>query len=140
MRPGYLLLLIKILSVVSESEITEHAVGAAIKVHKALGPGLLESAYKSCLFYEIIKSGLFVEREKAVPLIYAEVKLDCGLRTDLVIENKVIVDVKAVESLSEIHLKQTLTNLRLLDVRVGLLINFNVLRLKAGLKRVVNNF
>ena len=124
----------------SESEITEHAVGAAIKVHKALGPGLLESAYKSCLFYEIKKSGLFVEREKAVPLIYAEAKLDCGLRTDLVIENKVIVDVKAVESLSEIHLKQTLTNLRLLDVRVGLLINFNVLRLKAGLKRVVNNF
>jgi len=124
---------------VSESEITEHAVGAAIKVHKALGPGLLESAYKSCLFYEIKKSGLFVEREKAVPLIYAEAKLDCGLRTDLVIENKVIVDVKAVDSFSEIHLKQT-TNLSLLDVRVGLLMNFNVLRLKAGLKRVVNDF
>jgi GxxExxY protein len=131
---------IKILTVVTENEITELIIGTAIKVHKTLGPGLLESAYESCLYYEIFQSGLFVERQKAIPLIYAEVKLDCGYRADLVIESKVVVEVKAVESLNEIHLMQTLTHLRLLDVRVGLLINFNVLRLKAGLKRVVNNF
>ena len=113
---------------------------AAIKVHKALGPGLLESAYESCLSYEILQTGLFVERQKAIPLLYAEVKLDCGFRADLVIERKVIVEVKSVEALNEIHLMQTLTHLKLLDFRVGLLLNFNVIRLRAGLKRVVNNY
>ncbi|WP_276372682.1 GxxExxY protein [Chryseolinea sp. H1M3-3] len=123
-----------------ENEITEQIIGAAIKVHKTLGPGLLESAYESCLYYELVQTGLFVERQKAIPLIYAEVKLDCGYRADLVIERKVIVEVKSVEALNEIHLMQTLTHLKLSDVRVGLLINFNVIRLMAGLRRVANSF
>ncbi len=123
-----------------ENEITEQIIRAAIKVHKTLGPGLLESAYESCLYYELVQTGLFVERQKAIPLVYAEVKLDCGYRADLVIERKVIVEVKSVEALNEIHLMQTLTHLKLSDVRVGSLINFNVIRLITGLRRVVNNF
>ena len=127
-------------TVVSENEITEQIIRAAIKVHKSLGPGLLESAYESCLYYEIFQSGLFVERQKAIPLVYADVKLDCGYRADLLVERKVIIEVKSVEALNEIHIMQTLTHLKLLDFRVGLLINFNVVRLIAGVKRVVNNF
>ena len=123
-----------------ENEITEQIIRAAIKVHKTLGPGLLESAYESCLQHEILQCGLYVERQRAVPLVYAEVKLDCGYRADLVIERKVIVEVKSIEALNDIHLMQILTYLKLLDFRVGLLINFNVIRLTAGLKRVVNNF
>jgi GxxExxY protein len=91
---------------VSENEITERIIGAAIKVHKALGPGLFESAYESCLCYEIVQCGLFVERQKAIPLVYAEVKLDCGYRADLVIERKVIVEMKSVETLNEVHLSK----------------------------------
>jgi len=125
---------------VSENQITEQIIRSAIKVHKALGPGLLESAYEACLCYELLQAGLFVERQKAIPLIYAEVKLDCGYRADLVIERKVIIEVKSVEALNEVHFMQTLTRLKLLDFRVGLLINFNVARLTAGLKRIVNNF
>ena len=124
----------------SENQITEQIIRSAIKVHKALGPGLLESAYEACLCYELLQAGLFVERQKAIPLIYAEVKLDCGYRADLVIERKVIIEVKSVEALNEVHFMQTLTHLKLLDFRVGLLINFNVARLTAGLKRIVNNF
>lgn len=127
-------------TVVSENEITEQVIGAAIKVHKTLGPGLLESAYESCLFFEILQCGLFVERQKAIPVVYSDVKLECGYRADLVVERKVIVEIKAVEGLSEIHLMQTITHLRLLDLRVGLLINFNVIRLNKGLRRVVNNY
>jgi GxxExxY protein len=125
---------------VLENEITEQIIRAAIKVHKTLGPGLLESAYESCLHHELLQYGLHVERQRAVPLVYAEVKLDCGYRADLVIERKVIVEVKSIEALNDIHLMQILTYLKLLDFRVGLLINFNVIRLTAGLKRVVNNF
>lgn len=124
----------------SENEVTEQIIGAAIKVHKNLGPGLLESVYESCLYFEIFKSGLFVERQKPIPVVYAEVKLDCGYRADLVVERKVIIEIKSVEALNEIHLMQTITHLRLLDLRVGLLINFNVVRLTAGLRRVVNNY
>jgi GxxExxY protein len=125
---------------VLENEITEQIIRAAIKVHKTLGPGLLESAYQSCLHHEILQCGLHVERQRAVPVVYSAVKLDCGYRADLVIERKVIVEVKSIEALNEIHLMQILTYLKLLDFRVGLLINFNVVRLTAGLKRVVNNF
>ena len=124
----------------SENEITQRIIGCAIKVHKALGPGLLESAYEACLFYEIYKSGLFIERQKPIPLIYEEVKMDCGYRADLVIEGKVIVEVKSVEALNEIHLMQTLTHLKLINFKLGLLMNFNVLRLKDGIRRVANNF
>jgi len=123
----------------SENEISYQIIGCAIKVHRRLGPGLLGSAYESCLYYELLKAGLFTERQKPIPLIYDEVKLDCGYRADLVVEKKVIIEVKAVEALNEIHLMQTLTHIKLLDYRLGLLMNFNVPRLPEGVKRVVNH-
>jgi GxxExxY protein len=123
-----------------ENKITEKIIQCAIKVHTALGPGLLESAYKECLFYELLKSGLKVEKEKPLPLVYEEVKLECGYRVDLFVENSIVVEVKSVETLHDIHLAQTLTYLKLIGKRVGLLMNFNVLRLKNGIKRVVNGY
>ncbi len=123
-----------------ENKITEIIIGCAIKVHKALGLGLLESAYKECLFYEVKKTGLFTEKEKPLPLVYETVKLDCGYRIDLMSEKKVIVEVKSVEALNDIHLAQILTYLKLTDCRVGLLINFNVLKLTNGIRRVVNKY
>lgn len=120
--------------------ITEKVIGSAIKVHKALGPGLLESAYHACLYYELIKTGMFVEKEKPLPLIYEDVRLDCGYRMDLVIEKKIIVEVKSVDALTDIHLAQILTYLKLSNNRFGLLINFNVTLLKDGIKRVVNGY
>ena len=122
----------------TENEISEKVIACAIRVHSALGPGLLESAYEECLYYEISKLNLKVEKQKALPLIYEEVKLDVGYRIDLMVENKLIVEVKAVESLSDIHLAQLLTYLKLSDCRLGLLINFNVVLLKYGIKRVAN--
>lgn len=123
-----------------ENEITERIIHAAIKVHRTVGPGLLESVYESCLYSEIFNGGLHIERQKPVPVVYKDVKLECGFRADLIIERKVVVEVKSVESLNEVHFMQILTHLRLLDLRVGLLLNFNVVRLKEGLRRVVNNF
>jgi GxxExxY protein len=123
-----------------ENEITEKIIGCAIKVHRALGPGLLESAYEACLYFELVKIGLSTERQKAVPLIYEEIKLDCGYRADLMVEKKVIVEIKSVEALHDIHLAQIITHLKLTNCRLGLLMNFNVLRLKDGIKRVANNF
>ena len=123
-----------------ENKITEKIIGCAFKVHSALGPGLLESAYKECLYYELKKSGLKVEKEKPLPLVYEEVKMECGYRADLFVEDKVIVETKSVDSLNDIHLAQTLTYLKLVDQRVGLLINFNVLKLKDGIKRVINGY
>ena len=124
----------------SENEITEQVIGLAIQIHRALGPGLLESAYEACLYYKVLKAGLYAERQKPVPLIYEEVKLDCGYRADLVVERKVIIEIKAVEALNEIHLMQTLTHIKLLDLRLGLLINFNIPKLVDGIKRVANKF
>lgn len=124
----------------AENEISYRIIGCAIRVHKKLGPGLLESAYEACLFHELIKAGLYGERQRPIPLIYDEVKLDCGYRADIIVENKVIVEVKAVEALNEIHLMQTLTHIKLLDYRLGILINFNVRLLPDGIKRIVNNF
>jgi GxxExxY protein len=121
-----------------ENEITERIIGCALRVHDALGPGLLESAYEACLYYEAYKSGLFVERQKGIPLVYKEVKMDCGYRADIVVERKVIVEIKSVEALNEIHFAQVLTHLRLSNLKLALLINFNVLRLKEGIKRVAN--
>jgi GxxExxY protein len=123
-----------------ENKITETIIGCAIKVHKALGPGLLESAYKECLYYEMNKAGLFVEKEKSLPLIYEDVKLDCGYRVDLMVENQIIIELKAVEELTEVHLAQVLTYLKLADCKIGLLINFNVTQLTKGLKRVINKY
>jgi GxxExxY protein len=122
------------------NEITEKIIGCAIKVHKELGPGLLESAYKECLYYEIIQSGLYAEKEKALPLIYHEVQLDCGYRIDVLAEKRIVVEIKAVEALNDIHLAQVLTYLKLSKCKYGLLINFNVIRLVDGIKRVVNKY
>jgi GxxExxY protein len=122
-----------------ENEISKIIVDCAFKVHKSLGPGLLESSYEECLFYELKKSGLKVEKQKALPLIYEEIKLEVGYRLDLIVEDKVIVEIKACEGLNDVHLAQVLTYLKLSDVKLGLLINFNVTRVKDGIKRVVNN-
>ena len=113
-------------------------IGFAIKVHKELGPGLLESVYKECLVYELKKNGLSVEKEKPLPIIYDDVKLDCGYRLDIFVTNKVIIEVKSVKEMHDIYLAQLLTYLKLSDCKLGLLINFNVLLLKDGLKRVIN--
>ncbi len=123
----------------TENEISEKIIGCAIQVHRELGPGLLESSYEECLYYELIQSGLLVEKQKPLPLVYKEVKLDCGYRIDLMVEKKVIIEVKAVDALNDIHLAQVLTYLKLSKCKLGLLINFNVTLLKAGIKRVANN-
>jgi GxxExxY protein len=123
----------------TENELSQWVIGAAIKVHKALGPGLLENAYKECLYYELTQSGLYVEKEKAMPLIYESVELDCGYRMDLLVEDKLVVELKSVKTLNDIHLSQLLTYLKLGEYRLGLLINFNVALLKEGIKRVVNH-
>jgi GxxExxY protein len=100
---------------------------------------LLESAYKECLFYELCRAGLAVEKEKPLPLVYECVKLECGYRVDLLVEGKLIIEIKAVEGLTDIHLAQVLTYLKLSNCKLGLLINFNLVLLKQGIKRVVNN-
>ncbi len=124
----------------TENEITEVVIGCAIKVHRSLGPGLLESACEECMDYELRKTILEIERQKPLPLVYEEVKLDCGYRLDFMVNEKVIIEIKSVEALNDIHLAQILTYLRLSGCKVGLLINFNVLKLTNGLKRVVNNY
>ena len=109
----------------------------SFQVHTALGPGLLESAYEECLYYELIVSGFQVSKQKPLPLVYKEVKLDAGYRTDLLVENLVIVEVKSVEALSDLHLAQVLTYLKLSGCKLGLLVNFNVLHLKDGIRRII---
>jgi GxxExxY protein len=120
------------------NKITESIIGAAIRVHRALGPGLLESAYVACLAYELAKRGLVVEQQKAVPLIYEEVKLECGYRMDMLVEHSVVVEVKSVDVLAPIHEAQVLSYLRLSGCRLALLINFNVTVLKDGIRRFIN--
>ena len=115
-------------------------IGAAIEVHRALGPGLLESAYEACLAFELIELGLEIEQQKTLPEVYRKVKLDTGYRLDLLVENKVIIEVKSVDRLAPIHQAQLLSYLKLSGCNVGLLINFNVQLLKHGIKRVVNNY
>jgi GxxExxY protein len=126
--------------VVDLNNITERIIGAAIAVHRELGPGLLESTYEACLAYELIDQGLEIERQKAIPVRYRGVDLDCGYRIDLLVESRVIVELKAVESLEPIHDAQLLSYLRLSGLQVGLLINFNVMKLKHGIRRLVNEF
>ncbi len=120
--------------------ITKDIIGAAMEVHRALGPGLLESAYEACLVYELIRRGRQVEQQKPMPVIYHGVHLDVGYRLDLLVDGKVIVELKAVEQLLPIHEAQLLSYLKLSGCRVGLLINFNVPVLKQGIRRLVNNF
>ena len=123
----------------TENQLSEKIIGCAIQVHKSLGPGLLESAYEECLFYELKQLGLFVEKQKPLPLIYKDVKLDIGYRLDLLVEKKVIVELKSVEALDDVHIAQMITYLKLSGCKLGLLLNFNVLRLVDGLKRIANN-
>lgn len=123
-----------------ENLITKKIIGAAIAVHKELGPGLLETAYQECLFYELLQLDILVEKEKALPLVYKDVKLDCGYRIDLLVEKRIIVEIKSVDSLNDIHLAQVLTYLKLNNNSIGLLINFNVTHLTSGLKRVINKY
>ena len=119
------------------NKLSNIVIGLAINVHRNLGPGLLESAYEECLFYELDKNGLFVEKQKPMPLFYEEVKLDCGYRIDLMIERQLVLEIKSVDSLNDVHLAQILTYLKLSECKLGLLINFNVKYLKDGLKRVI---
>ena len=123
----------------TENEISKIVVDCALKVHRQLGPGLLESAYQECLFYELSKEGLMVEKEKPMPLVYDNVKLNVGYRVDLMINNKLIIEIKSVECLNDVHLAQILTYMKLSGCKLGLLINFNVALIKNGIKRVVNN-
>ena len=122
----------------TENELSHLVVGCAMRVHSALGPGLLESAYEACLHFELIKSGLHVEVQKPLPLVYESVKLECGYRVDLLVESKLIIEVKAIEALAEIHFAQVLTYLRLSNLRLALLLNFNVVHMKDGIRRIVN--
>jgi GxxExxY protein len=122
----------------TENEISKIVFECALKVHRNLGPGLLESAYEECMFYELKKANLFVEKQKGLPLIYEDVKLDIGYRIDIIVENKFIVEIKSVENLNDVHLAQIITYLKLSNCKLGLLINFNVNLLKNGVKRVIN--
>jgi GxxExxY protein len=117
--------------------LTEQILKYAFRVHSALGPGLLESSYKECLFYELNKNGIFAEKEKPLPLIYQEIKLDIGYRVDLLIERKVIVEIKAIEAFADIHTAQVLTYLKLSGCKIGLLLNFHSIHLKNGIKRLI---
>ena len=119
------------------NDLTATILKCAYSVHSALGPGLLENAYEECLFYELKQAGLNVERQKALPLIYKEVKLDAGYRVDLLVENKIVIELKSVETLNDVHIAQVLTYLKLSNCKIGLLINFNVKSLKNGIKRLI---
>jgi GxxExxY protein len=121
----------------NENEISKIIIGCAIEVHKQLGPGLLESAYQECLYYELIQAGLNVQKEKPMPIVYKEVKLDHGYRIDLLIENKVVIEIKTVEELNDVHTAQILTYLKLGNYKLGLLLNFHVSLLKEGIKRII---
>src|SRR5687768_4692565 len=122
----------------TENEISNKIIGLAIEVHTTLGPGLLESAYKECLYYKLQRAGFITEKEKPMPLVFEEVKLECGYRIDLLAENRVVIEIKSVEALNDVHLAQTLTYMKLGNYKLGLLLNFNVVKLKEGIKRVVN--
>ncbi|PJA07430.1 MAG: GxxExxY protein [Flavobacteriales bacterium CG_4_10_14_0_2_um_filter_32_8] len=118
-------------------ELTRKIIGASIDVHKILGPGLLESAYEECLFYELTQQGLRVERQKPVPIVYKEIKLDYGYRIDLLVEDTVIIELKSIDAFAPIHEAQILTYMKFANKKIGLLMNFNVTVLKNGLKRYV---
>ena len=118
-------------------DITKVIIGCAIDVHKELGPGLLESAYEECLYYELQKAGLKVEKQKTIPVVYKEIKLDCGYRADLIVEDKIVIELKTVDEFNPVLEAQILTYLKFAEKTLGLLINFNVLRLKDGIKRYI---
>ncbi|MBL7941255.1 MAG: GxxExxY protein [Flavobacteriales bacterium] len=119
------------------NQLSHRIIGIAIEVHQNLGPGLLESAYKACLAHRLSQQGIYFEFEKAIPLVFENVRLECGYRIDLVIENCLVLEIKSVEALNPVHLAQMITYLKLGNYPLGLLINFNVVRLKDGIKRVI---
>jgi GxxExxY protein len=121
----------------TENEISRIILDCAYKVHTALGPGLLESTYRACLAYEIEKSGLKVEQEKPLPLVYEDIRLECGYRIDILVENKVVIELKTVEAFNEVHVAQTLTYMKLSGCHLGLLLNFYTKSLKDGIKRLM---
>jgi len=126
------------MSIEIENIISNKIIGLAIEVHRSLGPGLLESAYQECLYYELKNNGLKVEKEKPMPIVYKDMKLDHGYRIDLLVEHKVVVEIKTVDTLIDVHFAQVLTYLKLGNYKLGLLINFNVPLLKNGIKRIIN--
>jgi GxxExxY protein len=117
------------------NQITERIIGCAIEVHKNLGPGLLESAYEECLAFELHSAGLYIERQKPVPVVYKDIKLDCGYRIDILVENLVVIELKVVDAFNPVHEAQILTYMKFANKSIGLLINFNVTLLKNGIKR-----
>jgi GxxExxY protein len=121
----------------NREEIFKKVLDCSFLVHTALGPGLLESAYMECLYYELLESGLYVEKQKPLPLVYKKVKLEAGYRIDLLVENCIVIEIKSVEALADIHMAQILTYLKLSKCKLGLLVNFNVMHLKDGIKRLV---
>jgi len=123
--------------IIQNDPLTERVIGLAIEVHRHLGPGLLESAYEECLCYELNEKGIGFERQVALPVVYKEVKLDCGYRMDVVVENKVVIELKTVERLMPIHEAQIMTYLKLSNLNIGLLLNFNSAVLKDGIRRIV---
>ena len=123
----------------NENELSKIVVDCIFKVHKNLEPGLLESAYEECLFYELSKANLNIERQKPLPLFYETIKMEIGYRLDFLIDNKVVIEVKAVEALNDVHKAQVITYLKLSGTKLALLVNFNVVLIKDGIKRIVNN-
>lgn len=123
----------------SENELSKIIFDCALNIHKSLGPGLLESAYEECLYYKLSQYELIVEKQKPLPLIFEEVKLEIGYRVDLLVNRKVVIEIKSVETLNDVHLAQVLTYLKLSNCKLGMLINFNVALIKDGVKRIANN-
>ena len=121
----------------TENEIAKIVFESGLQIHKTLGPGLLESAYEECLYFDLVNAGLEIEKQKSLPLIYKEIKLDAGYRVDFLIENKVIIEIKSIEALHPIHTAQVLTYLKLSNCKLALIINFNVLLFKDGVKRIL---
>ncbi len=129
----------EIISVMNENELSFKIIGIALELHKNIGPGLLESTYENALAYDLRENGLLVQQQVPMPFIYKEVKMDIGYRLDLLVENKLIIEIKSVENLAPVHYAQLLTYLKLSDLKLGLLINFNSKLLKDGIHRLVNN-
>jgi len=123
----------------TENELSRIIVNTAFRIHLQLGPGLLESVYEEILYYELQKQGLFVERQKAIPVFWDDLKMDIGFRADLIVEKKVIIEIKSVETIAPVHPKQLLTYLKISGYKLGLLINFNEVLIKNGITRIVNN-
>ena len=122
------------------NRVTELIIGSAIRVHRALGPGLLESTYEACMAYELVSAGLHLQRQKAIPVVYGDVRLDCGYRIDMIVGDQVVLELKSISKLDPIHDAQLLTYLKLSGYSVGLIINFNVMLLTKGIRRLVNNY